>query len=64
MPGFTKQLVEAIERGAGKILTKDRLHMLILAELDVLYILTGRRRFSLSEHRLIDQVRTRLPAPE
>lgn len=61
VPGFSKNVVQAIERGAGKILTLERLHMLTLAEVDVLYILTGRRRFSLAEHRLIDQVRTALP---
>lgn len=56
-PVFTKSMVAAIERDDGKLQTVDRLLTMIHAEMDVLYILTGRRAFSSRERLMIDQQR-------
>lgn len=59
-PVFTRRIVDAIERGEGRIKTVDRLSVLIHAEIDVLYILTGRRAFSSQERRIIYRTRQHL----
>lgn len=60
VPVFSKPVVAAIERGDGRVLPGNRLKVMVLAELDVLYILTGRRKFSSQERRLIDRTRQQL----
>jgi hypothetical protein len=42
-PCFSKAIIIAIESDRGGINKSQRLEMMILAEMDVLYILTGRR---------------------
>jgi hypothetical protein len=60
VPVFTRNVVNAIERGVGRIKTTERLEVLTLAEMDVLYILTGRRSLSTQERRIIDRTRQSL----
>jgi hypothetical protein len=43
MPGFSKNVVRAIEGNLGGIYNVKRIEMLLYAEIDVLYVLIGRR---------------------
>lgn len=57
LPVFSKRIVEAIERDDGKLETVERLLTMLHAEMDVLYILTGRRTYSSRERMLVERAR-------
>ena len=57
VPGFSLSVIRAIEQGNGGLRKRDRMEMVALAGMDLLYILTGRRTVSPQERRVIDYIR-------
>ena len=57
IPGFSKPVIRAIEAGLGGIDKGQRVRMLTLAGLDVLYILSGLRTVSPTERRVLAYIR-------
>lgn len=57
IPGFSKPVIRAIEAGLGGIDKGQRVRMLTLAGIDVLYILSGLRTVSPTERRAIAYIR-------
>lgn len=57
VPGFSPSVIRAIEQGNGGLRKRDRIEMVALAGMDLLYILTGRRTVSPQERRVIDYIR-------
>lgn len=57
VPGFSLSVILAIEQGNGGLRKRDRMEMVALAGMDLLYILTGRRTVSPQERRVIDYIR-------
>lgn len=57
VPGFSLSVIRAIEQGSGGLRKRDRMEMVALAGMDLLYILTGRRTVSPQERRVIDYIR-------
>ncbi|SNS19964.1 hypothetical protein SAMN06295912_102232 [Sphingomonas laterariae] len=57
LPGFSTPIIRAIEQGHGGIRKGKRIEVLIYAEIDVLYVLTGRRQITGQERRVINAMR-------
>lgn len=57
VPGFSKNVVRAIEGNLGGIYNVKRIEMLLYAEIDVLYVLIGRRTLTKAERTMRDAYR-------
>ncbi|WP_182911826.1 Bro-N domain-containing protein [Sphingomonas cavernae] len=57
VPGFSKSIIRTIEQTDSGARKGNRVEMMALAGMDVLYVLTGQRTVSPTERRVIDYIR-------
>ncbi|WP_103730663.1 BRO family protein [Novosphingobium sp. HII-3] len=62
IPGFSNSVARAIEEDLGGIRKGARMEMLLYAEIDVLYVMTGRRTLTNAERALRNAYRVADPA--
>lgn len=62
LPSFSTAIIRAIEDEQGGIRKGNRIEMLTRVDIDVRYILSGERTFTLSERRMVGRLRAQ-PTP-